>query len=304
VIVLLIGANGQDGKYLKEIHETRGDKVIEVIKPSGGPADFRENLYALDLANKESASTLFNSVSPDLIYHLATVHGSSLTMNSIALERAKDIYETHVLITENIIEYLMMSPKSKGVFALSSRLFQATELITVIDEKSNPNPKDIYGITKLKMKEMVSMARETMNIQASCGILFNHTSSLSKEIFLFPTIAKAIRNRSNLDFSVSDWNTRIDMSYAYDICLGLYKLSTSKFSMDVVFGSENLVYLPDLVEAIRPLVDYPIYFSPNKIQRQDKPTLLSNCRLARHSLNWKTTIDVTELMLKLVKEER
>jgi nucleoside-diphosphate-sugar epimerase len=122
VIILLIGAHGQDGRYLKEIHETHGDKVIEVVKPSGGPVHFRENFYALDLANKETAARLFSSVSPDIIYHLATVHGSSLTMNNTALVRAKDIYDTHVLITENILEYLKECPRSKGVFALSSRL--------------------------------------------------------------------------------------------------------------------------------------------------------------------------------------
>jgi nucleoside-diphosphate-sugar epimerase len=304
VIVLLIGAQGQDGRYLKEIHETHGDRVIEVVKPSGGPVHFRENFYALDLTNRKTAARLFSSVSPDLIYHLATVHGSSITMNNVAIERAKDMYETHVLITENILEFLKESPGSKGVFALSSRLFRAEALTTVIDETSIPNPTDTYGITKLKVKEMVSRARETNEIQASCGILFNHTSFLSKEIFLFPTIAKAIKTRRNLNFCLSDWNTRVDMSYAYDICIGLYKLGKSKFSIDVVFGSEKLVYLPDLVQAVQPLVEYPIEFSLKKIERKDKPTLVSNCTLARKLLDWKPSIDATQLMLKLIKEER
>lgn len=298
--VLIIGANGQDGRYLRLIHESYGDEVIGVTKQTCLVEPLVQNNYSYDLTDPDVCLKFLRIHSPDLIYHVATIHGSSLNMRQILYKHPNLIKQTHLEITKNVIAYLKLALHCKALFTLSSKIFQPDKITTIIDETSTPNPTDLYGRTKLAMLNEVEKAKSEFGINACCPILFNHSSIFSKEEFLFPTIANSLRSNSNIEKVILDLDTRIDICYAYDICLGLYKIATSNYLHNFVLGSSNLAYLPDVLTEVLNLIqiDYP--HEINRIARFDKPTLVSNCDLASDLLDWQPKVTAAELLIKII----
>jgi nucleoside-diphosphate-sugar epimerase len=303
VKVVIIGANGQDGRYLRLIHESYGDEVIGVIKRTSLLKPLALNNYSDDLADPNACLKFLSSHNPDLIYHVATIHGSSLNMRHVLYQNPNLIEKTHLEITKNVIAYLKLNLNCKALFTLSSKIFKPDKINTIIDETSIPNPTDLYGRTKLAMLNEVESAKKNFGINACCPVLFNHSSIFSKDEFLFPTIANSLRSNIDIEKTVLDLDTRIDICYAYDICLGLYKIATSSYLHNFVLGSSKLLYLPDILTEVLTLLQKDYSYKINKIARFDKPTLVSNCDSALDLLNWQPKVAATALLIKMINRE-
>jgi nucleoside-diphosphate-sugar epimerase len=303
VKVLIIGASGQDGKFLRLIHESHGDEVLGITKKTTLFEAITPKNYPYDFADPKVCLNFLTRYSPDLIYHVATIHGSSINMQQILRNNQSLVIQTHLEITRNIISYLKSNLNCKGIFTLSSKIFKPDKANTIIDETSTPKPSDLYGISKLAMLSEVEFAKNKYGINACCPVLFNHSSIFSKEEFLFPTIAKYLRSNIDLEKSILDFHTKLDMSYAHDICIGLYKIATSNYLFNFVLGSGKSLYLPDILEEVLMLLqqDYPYKF--NKISRYDKPTLVSNSALAFELLGWQPQVTAANLLVKMVRRE-
>ena len=302
--VIIIGANGQDGKYLRLIHESLGDEVVGITKRTSLVEQIVPKNYPYDFIDPNVCLKFLKDYSPDLIYHVATIHGSSLNMGQVLSQNQNLIEKTHLEITKNIIEYLKLNLSCKALFTLSSKIFKPNKITTIIDETSIPNPTDLYGITKLGMLTEVESAKNKFGINACCPILFNHSSIFSKDEFLFPTIANTFRSNIDIEKTVLDFNTRIDICYAYDICLGLYKIATSSYLFNFVLGSSKLIHLPDILEEVLILLQRPYSYKLNKVVRFDKPTLVSNSDLAFDLIGWQPKVTATDLLIKMINREK
>jgi GDP-D-mannose dehydratase len=151
------------------------------------------------------------------------------------------------------------------------------------------------------MLNEVESAKKNFGINACCPVLFNHSSIFSKDEFLFPTIANSLRSNIDIEKTVLDLDTRIDICYAYDICLGLYKIATSSYLHNFVLGSSKLLHLPDILTEVLTLLQKDYSYKINKIARFDKPTLVSNCDSALDLLNWQPKVAATALLIKMIK---
>lgn len=301
--VLIIGANGQDGRYLRLIHESHGDEVIGVNKQTSVLEPLVRNNFSYDLTDPEACLKFLRTHNPDLIYHVATIHGSSLNMRQVLYQNQHLIEQTHSVITKNVIAYLKLALHCKAIFTLSSKIFHPNKISTIIDETSTPHPTDLYGRTKLDMLNEVEKAKKEFGINACCPILFNHSSIFSKDEFLFPTLANSLRSNTNIENVIFDLDTRIDISYAYDICLGLYKIATSNHLLNFVLGSSKLTYLPDVLTEVLTLHQINYSYDIKWIPRFDKPTLVSRCDLASELLDWQPKVTAAALLIKMINRE-
>jgi GDPmannose 4,6-dehydratase len=217
---LVIGVNGQDGSYLAEILLRRGyqvvgcgrDDVARHIKPL---EDF--TYEKIDLRDLTSFEALVHRVAPDLIFHVAAVHGAS----GFEYERTwRDMMNVNVLTLHILLEYARhRSGPVRIIYAGSAKIFP-TPLAGKISEMSLMRATCLYSIGKIASGDLIRQYREKHGVAATNLILFNHESSRRPSNYFLPTIARSIvfaEADPSYRTQVKTLNFRIDWSAAEEL---------------------------------------------------------------------------------------
>ena len=184
---LITGITGQDGSYLAEFLLNKNYKVYGFVRRTSGS----ENLYRIthllqkivllhgDLCDYASIDKTIRNIKPDEIYNLGAqsfVHASF----------DQPFYTTDAtgLSVLRILEAIKnFSPESKFYQASSSEMFGKV-LEVPQSEKTPFYPRSPYGIAKLLGHNVTVNYRESYNLFAVSGILFNHESPRRGEEFV------------------------------------------------------------------------------------------------------------------------
>jgi len=185
---LICGVSGQDGAYIAKLLLEKGYVVF------GGSRDAQMssfsnlkllgiyseiNLISVNINDFRSTLQTIIKIKPDEIYNLA---GQSSV--GISFEQPVETLESISIGTLNILESIRFSNLPiKFYNAGSSECFGDTGKIPA-DEKTLFQPRSPYAIAKSTAFWLVNNYRETYNIHASTGILFNHESPLRPNRFV------------------------------------------------------------------------------------------------------------------------
>lgn len=195
---LILGISGQDGSYLAEFLLEKGYEVHGLVRRVAlEEPDSRlkrishlRNKIILHPGSIESYARLLeivNKANPDECYHLAAqsfVHES--------FEDSFTTFNTNVLGTLHILSALKnMAPQCKFYFAGSSEMFGKVRE-TPQKESTIFHPRSPYGITKVTGFDLTRNFRESYNMFACSGILFNHESERRGGEFVTRKITKNI----------------------------------------------------------------------------------------------------------------
>ncbi len=246
--VLIVGPFGQDARFIfKRLSINNQYKLFGVTHkslPSSSKTDSAglENVTLLsgDLSQSEDCSSILNVIKPDVIFHLAAIHGSSRNMQIIEANSKMEMYKCHVGITQNLISWIQKNQTCKLVYAGSSQVFLGLPEGSKVSEITPAFPTNEYGRTKLAAWELIKNSRKEDGLKLSFAILFNHTSEFSKPEFLFPEIANSLAKvlRSELDtITLRRPNAQVDICSADDISRGLVLISEQNLGQDYVLGS-------------------------------------------------------------------
>ncbi len=179
---LITGITGQDGSYLAELLLEKGYEVHGVVRrvaiedPEHKLCRIKHILREIILhhASIESyprISGVIDKVKPDECYHLAAQSFVSYSFEDEFSTMNTNINGTHYVLC-SIRERV---PKCRFYFAGSSEMFgNARE--TPQNENTPFNPRSAYGISKVAGFYLTRNYRDTYNLHASSGILFNHES--------------------------------------------------------------------------------------------------------------------------------
>lgn len=219
---LIIGADGQDGYYLREFllglgYEVTGVTRKKSVAGDSYSADEKRDKYNSIFADLTDMSSLINAVldsGPDEIYNLAGQSEIPLSWRQPLLTA-----EVNALGVMRILETIrIINPKIKMFQASSSELF-GNDSKTICSEDTPFNPKNPYGISKLFAHKCVTNYRDRYGLYACCGILFNHESPKRSVDFVTRKISKAAAEWAlgkkeplylgNLD-AVRDWGSADD----------------------------------------------------------------------------------------------
>jgi GDP-D-mannose dehydratase len=298
----VVGSRGQDGRLLTKQHKLRGDSVYGVRAFASSLEKNSEIFdFQVDFANQDVALPFLTRLKPELIYHVAAVHTSTPKYIDFEGGKKDEMIKCHIGITQNIVKYQTeINQNCKSVVALSSKMYSPKEITTYVNESSIPSPTDFYGETKLRALDMIKEARERHNINTIGAILFNHSSSLSKSSFLFPSIAQAIALDKSLFETIHNWNCRIDMSCAVEVCDALIVAGTSDLSKEIVLGSGRLSYLPDVVIRCLGILGKKIDRRIKDVEKRDVPTLCSDIQQANQILHWNPRCTPESLLSNMI----
>jgi GDPmannose 4,6-dehydratase len=315
---LITGITGQDGYYLAklliekgyEIHGTirrsssfntsRIDSLISKYQPEG-----ILSLYYSDLLDSSSLGNLVNSIQPDEIYNLAA-------QSHVSVSFKNPIYttQTGTLGSISILEAIRNSEKDIKFYQASSSEMYGGGTEGMLDEKSPLDPKSPYAASKVFAHNITQIYRDSYDLFAVNGILFNHESPFRGETFVTRKITRAVgRIVCGLQSKVTlgNLNASRDWGFAGDYVRGMWMMlnhekaddwvlatgetQTVKEFLKVAFKHVNLNY-EDYVE----ISDK--YYRPNEVNH-----LLGDSTKARKQLGWKPEVQFQQLVHMMIDHD-
>lgn len=303
--IVITGIQGQDGSILAEKHLENGDEVWGTASFPSLSSSASYDLLRAPLESPEESSKILDEIKPDRIYHLAAKHRASTNHESLNIDMRSKMYDCHVKITQNILEWQISNSYCKSLIALSSQMYTPNAQSHIINEESKCNPQNYYAATKFEAMKLLQTYRMNYNLKTYGAILFNHTSTRSRPDFLFPYLAKEIVNLiegTSTEISLSDPNGMIDICHADEVCDGLYNLLFYDNACDVVFSSGKLVRIADLITNTLKILnfkgDYTVSKSNNR--RISQEPLMGDPSFAARIINWKVKLNPEDILLEQV----
>ena len=315
---LITGITGQDGYYLTKLlieknYEVHGlirrsstfntDRIDELI--SEYSAEGKLSLYYSDLLDSSSLNNLINTILPDEIYNLAA-------QSHVAVSFKNPLYttQTSTIGPLTILEAVKNSDKQiKYYQASSSEMFGGIDSNS-LNEESKFVPKSPYAAGKLFAHEMTKIYRESYDIFAVNGILFNHESPLRGETFVTRKISKAVGRISQgiqSKLTLGNLEAFRDWGFAGDYVKGMYLMMQHEKPDDWVLSSDETHTVKEFVKIAFECVnlnweDYVVtskkYERPNEVEH-----LLGDSSKARTKLNWTPEVSFKELVEMMVDSD-
>ena len=248
VIAMIIGSSGQDGRILQANLSKLGYRILTIARNSiefeGVSLDFQ------DMSDKQTAYSFLSYYQPNLIFHVAAIHGSSETQGSVIQAHGAEMRRCHVGITNNLLEWASRNLSTRIHIALSSQMYSPDRLIGSVTEESKTDPINLYGQTKSEAWELLRFYRNEFGVNVGGSILFNHASKYSRREFLFSQMADQFSEiymgeRSGID--LRNPHALIDISCAFEICQGMIDNVLHLPQEDFVFASGKNIRIAEIV---------------------------------------------------------
>jgi len=294
--VLITGINGQDGSYLAEFLLEKDYEVHGTLKRNSVSENqtaridhlyprIKNNLYHADMCDMASLLSIIKEIEPDEIYNLAaqshvkvSFNEPSYTLNTIANG------------TLSLLEIIrLINPSIKLYQASSSEMFGNSCDEDGFQRETTPmNPVSPYACAKLCAYNLVKCYRESYDLFASNGILFNHESPRRGTTFVTNKVVReAIKIRKGLVDKIYLGNLKStrDWGHAKDYVRMMWSILQLEKPDDYVCatGSSNSVL--DLCEYVFSTLglDYRDYVVQDS--RFFRPTELRNLKGCPDKLN-------------------
>jgi len=308
----ITGINGQDGSYLAESLLSKGYKVVGMVRRSS-TMNYERIDHLLDtitvvqgdLHDQGSLLGLIEEYKPTEIYNLAAQSFVPSSWNQPAL--TGDI--TALGVTRMLEAIRFVNPKIKFYQASSSEMFG--KVLEVPQKESTPfYPRSPYGVAKVYGHWITVNYRESFNLFAASGILFNHESPRRGLEFVTRKIsdgaariklglAKELR-LGNLD-SQRDWGFAGDYVEAMwlmlqqdkpdNFVIGTGKTHAVREFCKIAFAHVDLDYNDYVVQDDR-------FYRPAEVE-----LLISDPSYAKKKLGWELKVNFKELVTMMVDSD-
>ena len=311
------GINGQDGSYLAEFlikkgYEVHGtirrssslntEKIDHIISEHQGEKLF---LYHSDLLDSSSLTNLISNIRPNEIYNLAA-------QSHVAVSFQNPLFttETSTVGPLSLLESIRNIDKDiKFYQASSSEMYGGAEKVA-LNEDSKFDPKSPYAAAKVFAYEISKIYRDSYNMFATNGILFNHESPRRGETFVTRKISKAVGRISvgiQSKLTLGNLNAFRDWGYAGDYVEAMWQILQHEQPDDWViatgethsvseFVKEAFSYIG--VEEEKFVTTSEKYFRPNEVEY-----LLGDSSKAKKVLGWKPKVKFNDLVKLMVEHD-
>ena len=299
---LVTGVTGQDGAYLAELLLSKGydvhglrrrsstsgstQRLRQLIEEFGdrGP---RLHLHYGDLTDTASITRLVAAVEPTEIYNLAAQ--SHVHVSFDAPEYTANADAIGALRLLEAIRTLGMGKTTRFYQASTSEMFGNVQEIPQ-SETTPFYPRSPYGVAKLYAHWITVNYRESYDMHASSGILFNHESPLRGEDFVTRKITRAVatmeRDPSHVLF-LGNIDTKRDWGHARDYVEGMWRMLQQPQPDDYVLATGETHSVREFVELAFGCVERSIEWQDSGIDEKG----IDKCvRLARFDEKGKTSV--------------
>lgn len=333
---LITGITGQDGSYLAELLLDKGYEVHGIIRRHSTICTDRIDhlyddtslkdrffLHYGDLTDSCNLMGLIQKIQPDEVYNLG-----AQSHVAVSFEVPEYTAEATGVGTIRLLDAIYQSGvKCKFYQASTSELFGGISGTAPQSEKTPFYPKSPYGAAKLYSYWITVNYRESYNMFACNGILFNHESPRRGETFVTRKITIAVAKimaGKQEKLSLGNLNAKRDWGFAGDYVEGMWRILQQEKPDDYVLATNETHTVREFVELAfaevgvgiewkgegvnekgydkntgKLLVDVnPRYFRPAEVE-----LLWGDSTKAETELGWKRKVSFKELVSMMVRED-
>ena len=306
---LITGVTGQDGSYLAELLLSKGYEVVGVVRRTSHHSYERiEHLLdrievvAADLLDQHSLTVVLQDTRPDEVYNLAAQSYVPTSWTQPVLTG-----EFTALGVTRILEAVrLVHPSARFYQASSSEMFgRVTE--TPQRETTSFYPRSPYGVAKVYGHWITVNYRESYNLYAVSGILFNHESPRRGIEFVTRKVTDAvarIKLGRSRELRLGNLDARRDWGFAGDYVDAMWRMLQQPTPQDYVIGTGQTHSVRELVEAAFGHVglnwqDY-VVTDPRYMRPAEVDMLLADPSKAGRELGWTPKVGFRELVAMMV----
>jgi GDPmannose 4,6-dehydratase len=309
---LITGITGQDGSYLAELLLSKGYEVVGIVRRTSHHSYERiEHLLdrievlAADLLDQHSLTMVLQESRPDEVYNLAAQSYVPTSWTQPVLTG-----EFTALGVTRILEAIrLVHPSTRFYQASSSEMFgRVTE--TPQRETTSFYPRSPYGVAKVYGHWITVNYRESYNLYAVSGILFNHESPRRGIEFVTRKVTDGVaRIKLGLgsELRLGNLDARRDWGFAGDYVEAMWRMLQQPEPQDYVIGTGRTHSVRELVEAAFGHVglDWKQYVrtDPKFVRPAEVDLLQADPSKARRELGWTPNVSFAELVGMMVDDD-
>ena len=318
---LITGITGQDGSYLVELLLSKGYEVHGIIRRSStfntdridhlymNPAVYGKTLYLHygDLADSVQMVKLLYELQPDEIYNLGAQ--SHVRVSFDIPEYTGDVVGVGAVRILEAIREAGLVKKCRFYQASSSEMFGKVQEVPQT-EKTPFWPRSPYGCAKMYAYWLTVNYRESYNLHASNGILFNHESPRRGETFVTRKITRAVgRIKAGIQDSLvlGNLDAKRDWGYAKEYVEMMWMMLQQDKPDDYVVGTNETHSVKEFCEVAfaRVGLDWQKYVKYDA--RYERPAevdlLIGDPAKAKKQLGWEPKVRFKELVEIMVDHD-
>lgn len=311
---LITGVTGQDGSYLAEFLLKKGYKVAGTVRRLSTPnmenvKDIADDiqLFSADLLDQSSLTDAIREFEPDEVYNLA-----AQSFVKASWEQPVLTGEFTALGVTRVLEAIRsVNPKIKFYQASSSEMFgKVTEIPQ--REITRFHPRSPYGVAKVYGHYIALNYRESYNMFACSGILFNHESPRRGIEFVTRKISHAVARihlGTQKKLELGGLEPKRDWGFAGDYVEAMWLMLQQDKPDDYVIATGETHSVKEFVELAFEMVgiknweDYVNHDSPKHLRPAEVEHLIGDYSKAKKELNWKPKTSFKELVEMMVKAD-
>ncbi|MCL4353079.1 GDP-mannose 4,6-dehydratase [Patescibacteria group bacterium] len=311
---LITGITGQDGSYLAELLLEKGYKVYGLTRRTSTVNNERIKhiqdkieLVQGDLLDQGSLSSALLEAEPDEVYNLAAQSFVKTSWNQPVLTGEF----TALGVTRMLEAIRAVNPKIKFYQASSSEMFgKVTE--TPQKETTRFYPRSPYGVAKTYGHYITVNYRESYNLFACSGILFNHESPRRGLEFVTRKISRAaamISLGKKMKLVLGALEPKRDWGYAPDYTEAMWLMLQQERPDDYVIATGENHSVKEFVEnafetaGIKNWQDFVVSNTPEHMRPADVDYLVGDYTKAKNKLRWKPKTSFRDLVRIMVKAD-
>jgi GDPmannose 4,6-dehydratase len=314
---LITGITGQDGRHLAEFLHSKGYEVFGLVKGQNNPKaeSIRDEfpfvqLVPGDLADFSSLVSALEMSQPDEVYNLGAISFVAMSFNQAEL--TGNITGLGVLRMLEAIRLVGGARKNPIRFyqASSSEMFGKVRE-TPQTEMTPFHPRSPYGVAKVFAHDITVNYRESYDMFACSGILFNHEGPRRGLEFVTRKITNSVaRIKLGLqsELVLGNLEAKRDWGYAGDYVEAMWMMLQQPKPVDFVVAtgkSHSIEQLLEVAFAAADLKDWRQYVRQD--QRFFRPAevdlLIGDASKAKSKLGWQPKVGFNELIEMMVRHD-
>lgn len=340
--ILVTGVTGQDGANMVEyLLKNTDHEIVGMIRRSSNLnlfncREFKEHKrfkfeYG-DLSDTQSINQIVDKVKPDYFINFA-----ANSFVGCSWQMPEQVFEVNVLGTLRCLEAIRKTKPSCRFYSAGSSEEWGDVDYSPQDINHPIKPRSPYGASKASARHLVKVYRESYDLFAIHGILFNHEGTKRGEEFVTRKITKnvariynSINNKQEFQpLELGNVDSKRDWSDSEDFVVGVWKMINQEKPKDYILASDETHSIREFVEKAFQRAGIEGVWHGKGLKEQYSVTneyakeknisssvlvqinedfyrpaevelLLGDSRLAREELEWKPEVSFEQLVNKMV----
>ncbi|PKQ17184.1 MAG: GDP-mannose 4,6-dehydratase [Actinobacteria bacterium HGW-Actinobacteria-7] len=306
---LITGITGQDGSYLAELLLEKGYKVSGIVRRTSTPSDERIahlgdkiSLLVGDMSDTPSLLDAVEESQPDEVYNLAAQSFVGDSWRQPLFTGDVD----GIGVTRLLEAIRRVKPSARFYQAATSEMYGKVH--EVPQTETTPfHPRSPYGVAKVYGYYITLNYRESFDMHASNGILFNHESPRRGLEFVTRKITDAvarIKHGVQSELRLGNTDSKRDWGFAGDYVEGMWRILQQDQPDDYVLATGETRTVQEFVEEAFARVDLDwkqyVVIDPKFVRPAEVELLLGDPSKAKRVLGWEPKVTFKGLVDMMV----